>query len=210
VTSDRQRAANRANSAKSTGPRTKAGKSAARLNARLHGLATAVQSEPGADAETEGLARAITDEAGRPDLIEFARRIAEAEVDLRRIRRARQILAKLPPLIVTPFRSVKSPNWNLFTRALQYESQRKQSSDKNGPLRIPFLDLANRLERMGWDPEAPDLVREPLKPRVIRKNYRLEALERYERRAFSRRKSAIRRFDALSRSATAQGASGGA
>jgi hypothetical protein len=50
VTSKRQRAANRANSAKSTGPRSKAGKSAASLNARLHCLAAAVQSEPGADA----------------------------------------------------------------------------------------------------------------------------------------------------------------
>jgi hypothetical protein len=169
------------------------------LNARLHGLATAVHSKPGADAEIERLARAIADEAGRPDMIEFARRIAEAEVDLRRIRRAREIPAKLPPLIFFPFQCVKSPNWKLWTRELQYDSQCKQSS---------LLDLANRLERMGWDPEAPDLVREPLKPRVIKKNYRLEALERYERRATSRRKSAIRRFDALSRSATAQSASG--
>ena len=123
MTSDRQRAANRANAAKSTGPRTKAGKSAARVNARLHGLATAVQSEPGADAEIERLARAIAEEAARPDLIEFARRIAEAEVDLRRIRRSRETLAKFPPVVFAPFRMVQSPNRMLFTKALKYENQ---------------------------------------------------------------------------------------
>jgi hypothetical protein len=79
VTSERQRAANRANAAKSAGPGAKAGKSAARLNARLHGLATAVESEPGADAAIERPARAMPEEPGRPDLIAFARRRAMAE-----------------------------------------------------------------------------------------------------------------------------------
>jgi hypothetical protein len=44
----RQRPANRANAAKSTGPRTKAGKAKASQNARWHGLAAALSSEPGA------------------------------------------------------------------------------------------------------------------------------------------------------------------
>jgi len=200
VTSDHQRAANRANAAMSTGPRTKAGKSAARLNARRHGLATAVQSEPGADAEIERLARAIAEEAGRLDLIEFARRIAEAEVDLRRIRRSRETLAKLPPVIFAPFRMVQSPNRILFTRALQYEYQRKQSS---------FSDLSRRVYALGWDPDAPEFIEKPLKSRVL-KNYRLEALERYERRATSRRKSAIHRFDAVVSDERPQSASSGA
>jgi hypothetical protein len=190
VTSKRQRAANRANAGKSTGPRSQEGKAAASVNARLHGLATAVVSELGADAEIERLARAITEEARRPDLIEFARRIAEAELDLRRIRRARATLAQLPPVIFAPFRMVESPNRKLFTRALHYENQRKQSS---------FEDLKRRLYRLGWDPDAPEFVEKPLKSRVL-KNFKLEALERYERRATSRRKSAIRRFDALRRS----------
>ena len=200
MTSDRQLAANRANSRRSTGPRTKAGKSAARLNARLHGLATAVQSEPGADAEIERLAHAIAEEAGRPDLMEFARRIAEAEVDLRRIRRSRETLAKLPPVIFAPFRMVQSPNRILFTRALQYEYQRKQSS---------FSDLSRRVYALGWDPDAPEFIEKPLKSRVL-KNYRLEALERYERRATSRRKSAIHRFDAVVSDERPQSASSGA
>ena len=93
MTSRRQRAANRANAARSTGPRSKSGKAAASLNAMRHGLAMAARSEPGADAEIETLARTIAEEAARPDLMDWARRIAEAEIDLRRVRCARLTLA---------------------------------------------------------------------------------------------------------------------
>jgi hypothetical protein len=155
VTSKRQRAANRANSAKSTGPRSRAGKSAAKLNARLHGLATAVQSEPGADEEIERMARAIADEVGRPDLIELARRIAEAELDLRRVRRARVTLMKLPSALSTSFRTVESPNSKLFITAVRLENRRKESS---------MEDLVSRLQSLGWRSDLPELVEAPLGP----------------------------------------------
>jgi len=45
--SDRQMRANRANATRSTGPRTKAGKAATRLNALRHGLGAASHYEPG-------------------------------------------------------------------------------------------------------------------------------------------------------------------
>ena len=96
MTTDRQRAANRANAAKSTGPRTPRGQWAMRLNARRHGLAIPVRLEPGANAEIDNLASAIVDEAARPDLIDLAREIAKAEIDLQRIAQARQALAKAP------------------------------------------------------------------------------------------------------------------
>ena len=87
MTSSRQRDANRRNARRSTGPRTVAGKAAARLNARRHGLAVPLRSEPGADHEIERLAR--RDSGGRSDLMDLARRIAEADLELRRIRQAR-------------------------------------------------------------------------------------------------------------------------
>ncbi len=152
MTSKRQRAANRANSARSTGPRSKAGKAASRLNARLHDLATAVRSEPGADAEIERMASAIVDEAGRPDLIEFARQVAEAEMDLRRIRRARVTRSKLPDMIVTSFRWVTSPNKKLFMKAVSYETRRKEFSIER---------LRSRLWRLGWEPNGPHSSRRP-------------------------------------------------
>ena len=86
MTSERQQVANRANAAKSTGPRTKAGKAKASQNARWHGLSAALGGEPGAVEEIERLTRAIVVEANRPDLIDCAQRVAEAEVDLRRVR----------------------------------------------------------------------------------------------------------------------------
>ena len=73
MTSERQRAANRANAAKSTGPRTEPGKAKASQNACSHGLATALRGEPGAVEEIERLAQVLVVEARRPDLIDYAR-----------------------------------------------------------------------------------------------------------------------------------------
>ena len=196
MTSKRQRAANRANSAKSTGPRSKAGKSAAKLNARLHGLATAAASEPGAEAEIQRLAHAIVDEARRPNLFELARRVAEAELDLRRIRRARVILAKLSLEISKSFPSADSP-------------PKKAGRDKNRPKPSSLSELALQTPERTLGRRAPVLVEAPQAP-AAKRNLKPDVLERYERRATSRRKSAIRRFDAVSRSETPPSASGGA
>jgi hypothetical protein len=83
VVNDRRLRANRANAARSTGPRTTAGKAAARLNALRHGLAAASHSEPGADQEIETLARAIAGPESGSELLALARRIADAELGLR-------------------------------------------------------------------------------------------------------------------------------
>ena len=92
VVNDRRVRANRANAARSTGPRTEAGKAAARLNALRHGLAAASHSEPGADEEIEALALTIVGAESGSDLLALARRIADAELDLRRVRRAQVAL----------------------------------------------------------------------------------------------------------------------
>src|SRR5438045_3231911 len=64
--SDRKLAANRANAAKSTGPRTDAGKRASSLNAVAHGLTAHTALLPGEDAvELEALSREMF-EAHRP------------------------------------------------------------------------------------------------------------------------------------------------
>ena len=155
MTSRRQCAANRRNAAKSSGPRSQAGKAIARLNARLHGLAAPARAEPGADQEIERLARAIVEEAGQAELLQFARNIAEAEIDLRRIRRARAVAEKIP---APPPRTPAEP---------------------------------------GSNPDAPRPVHVPVKQPPRDRGG--AAFERYERRALSRRKSAIRAFDAARR-----------
>ena len=185
MTTDRQRAANRANAAKSTGPRSKAGKAKASQNARWHGLAAALSGDPGAVQEIERLVEATVVEVGRQDLIEYARRIAEAEIDLRRVRRARQLLARLPAVAATSYRLVESRNSKLIMAAVRRLNRRRKKSSLD--------ELTQMVLAAGWVPDAPEFVEASTKHSRKVKD---ELLERYERRAASRRKFAIRDFDA--------------
>jgi hypothetical protein len=86
MTSDRKIAANRRNAKKSTGPRTEAGRRRSRCNALRYGLAVAIGSQPSYGKDIEALAKALV--GGGPPT-EFARQVAEAELDLLRIREIR-------------------------------------------------------------------------------------------------------------------------
>ena len=87
--------ANRRNALRSTGPRSPAGKATAARNSRRHGLTLPVIDEPSLVPEVVALARRIeTSELGREADAAghvLACRIAEAMIDLKRVR-----LAKLP------------------------------------------------------------------------------------------------------------------
>jgi hypothetical protein len=131
MSTDRQIAANRNNAKRSTGPRSKAGREVSRCNARRHGLANDIGSDPGFHDDIEKLADGLS--SGTQNVRERARETAEAELDLLRIRKF---------------------------RAWLFET----------------LYLA--------DAALPDGLAEL--------NESLAKLERYERRAFSRRKRAMR------------------
>jgi len=96
MTSARQLRANRANSCRSTGPKTVAGRAASARNARRHGLRIPVLSEPILSAEVKAMAQKIAGNA-TAELVELARLIAEAEVDVLRVRRFRRELIKQSP-----------------------------------------------------------------------------------------------------------------
>jgi hypothetical protein len=129
--SEKKITANRKNARKSTGPRSAAGRAASGQNARRHGLATGIGSDPAFRDDIEILAKLLA--GGRENIGEFAREVAEAHLDLTRIRKFRA--------------------W-LFQR-------------------MRFVGVASTESLMELGEQ-------------------LAKLERYERRAFSRRKHAMR------------------
>lgn len=90
MATDRQLAANRHNGCKSDGPRTAAGKSRASRNALRHGLAAVINRSPVAKGDIERLAHAICGNDEDRQLFQAALAIAETQV-LRRGIQAQQI-----------------------------------------------------------------------------------------------------------------------
>jgi hypothetical protein len=131
--SDRKVAANRENAKKSTGPRSEEGRCKIRRNAFRHGLAIDVAFDPYFHRAIEAMAKTIVSACAQGTTIAFARHLADAEIDLLRIREVRTALFNA-----------------------HYEKLDLQPHN--------YTEL----------------------------NYNLAKLERYERRAFSRRKRALR------------------
>ena len=96
MTSARKVETNRVNARRSTGPKTVVGRAKAAQNARRHGLRVPVLSDPALSAEVEALAKSIVGpDCPFPELLALARKIAEAEIDIMRVRRARSNFVSL-------------------------------------------------------------------------------------------------------------------
>ena len=92
MTSDHKIKANRANAQASTGPKTADGRARAARNALRHALSLPVCSNPALSEEVETLAREIAGPGANAETQDLARQVAEAQIDLRRVRYARHKL----------------------------------------------------------------------------------------------------------------------
>jgi hypothetical protein len=149
MTSTRKIHSNRANARASTGPRTAHGKARAARSARRHGLSLPIDSLPILSEQVESLAKEIVGELRDREIYEHARRIAEAQIDLNRIREARRHL-------------------------LVDDTPERRTAER------PAHDA------------PPQRVQKVINSELAKQ---LVLMSRYEERALSRRKFAIRAFD---------------
>lgn len=149
MTSERKINANRKNAQASTGPKSYVGRARSARNALRHGLSLPVALNPAWSKDVEDLAQEIAGPAADPQILDLARHVAEAQIELGRVRQARH---------------------QLLTENMQ------ERDEPGGDITTPE----------GLEEFATILAQE---------NRQLVAMNRYERRALSRRKFAIRAFD---------------
>jgi hypothetical protein len=159
--------ANRRNAAKSTGPKSRAGKRKAARNALKHGLAVPVRADPGLVARVDALSRLLAGERSEASrLVLLARRVAEAQVGLERVRAARFAL--------------------LASGGAGAGASEPPNADRRS---APEFEVGRHVLIRAVPGDKPagaigDIAQ------------RLACLDRYEARALSRRRSAIKALDA--------------
>jgi hypothetical protein len=162
--------------------RRTAGKARSAQNAFRHGLNIPVLSDPLLAPEVEAMARRISSPCADAESVECARRIAEAQFDLNRVRSSRRQL-------ITRFLVDRSYQ----PRQVHRQRVRLLNMVLGGRLRAAPIEL-DKIEQMisPVPPEGEEKLAVILRESILE----LGVLDRYERRALSRRKRAIRNFDA--------------
>jgi hypothetical protein len=185
LTSEKQRRANQANARAISGPKTKAGKARSAQNVLRHGLSIPVCKEPSLSSQAEEIARKLAGPDPDDTLLDRARAVSEAQVDLNRVRARRNALVS---------RLLADPEYQLLS-AYKGQVRKLRTIGRIERILGRSFDIESPIEfkRLKDDDEkfstiAEDRIRE------------LTAFDPYERRAISKRKSTIRAFDSASMS----------
>jgi hypothetical protein len=176
MASERQIAANRRNARKSTGPGSGAGKTRARRNAYRHGLTLSITATAEYAKQLETLVRKIAGDTKDAVKLERARAIAQAELEVARVRRAKVALIER----ASAFGELDRP------RPSVSELIRLLNAFQRGRLINPKpIDASATMPSQEPDRSA-EAVRRIL-PELCK-------LDRYERRAAARRDQAVLTF----------------
>jgi hypothetical protein len=222
MTSARHIAANRENARKSTGPKTKRGKSRASRNAVRHALSSANFGDPGLSDRVSLLAKAICNGERDPFVYDQAVIIAETQILLGRIRAARVAAIDAKPdlaraqLAITDFplldveliddhfnrgeywTVVKAINRNTSAYRSWMTRMLSQMAARPKPPPCAQRDASLAESHSAERPDSIDHASELLAhAQILLALPKLLRFERYERRTLSRRKRALRRFNML-------------
>jgi hypothetical protein len=182
MASERQIAAKRSNARKSTGPRSGGGKNRSSRNAYRHGLTVSITSSEEFAKQLDKLARQIAGDTEDPILLERARAIAQSELDLARVRRAKVALIerasafgeldppRLTPTLTQMISLLKALDRGRFIPPRPIDSRKPIDTSATTPSQEPYRS-AGAVRRV-----LPELRK----------------LNRYERRAAVRRDRAVR------------------
>jgi hypothetical protein len=169
-------AANRRNAGQSTGPRSRAGKRRSRRNAYQHGLATSPILSGAVAKQAEKLTRKIAGKSKNPIVLEQARDIACAEIDLARVRRVKVALIER----MSALGSLEAAQ--LFTSAREVWRFLKSIERGESP------SLPEREDPLATMPsQEPERTAEAIRRALPE----LARLDRYESRAAARRDTAV-------------------
>lgn len=196
MTSPAKRVANRRNAAKSTGPKSRAGKARFALNAVTHGLSAQPSYDPAARQRIDDLALAFAGSA-RDDghILALARAAAEAQIMVLRVKEAKRHAWHA----ARRDRSITERGDQVDARDLvKYAVILRQTKDRLYAVLADYgMFVYGLIERnRPWALELPfadDAEREAAIAALA--TQRLAKLVRYERRAVNRRDKALRALE---------------
>ena len=173
MTSERKRSANRANSHASTGPKSPWGRAKSARNALRHGLNVPLKLDAAVFDDVETLARELVKGSPNTEIEDLARRVAETQIELARVRHVRH------RLLAQSFNDLPRADTPMTTAVGRTFSSADFSSK--------WLASSERMEPQTLTSNLSHLIKQLL------------AIDRYERRALWHRRCALRAFAMLCR-----------